>query len=158
VNTVPHAINNRTQIVGRSDTTPGSNHAFLWEDGIMKDLGTLSSIPFSGSGATCINDSGQVVGLSDGKVFLWERGTMRDLGLPRFTLPQALNNRGDIVGWTSTSGGLHAFIWRDGVLTDLGTLGGCCSTAYAVNNQGEVVGWASRSDGTAPAAVWRPSK
>jgi probable HAF family extracellular repeat protein len=57
-----YGINNRGQVVGWSDTASGDDHAFLWEDGQMRDLGTLPggtlSHPFG------INNHGQVVGLS----------------------------------------------------------------------------------------------
>ena len=34
-------INNRGQVVGYSETADGDLHAFLWEKGVMTDLGTL---------------------------------------------------------------------------------------------------------------------
>jgi len=40
----------------------------------------------------------------------------------------------------------HAFIWENGTMTDLGTLGGKVSGAYSVNNYGQVVGQAENSD------------
>ena len=36
-----HAINDRCQIVGWAQTPSNLTHAFLWEDGVMNDLGTL---------------------------------------------------------------------------------------------------------------------
>jgi probable HAF family extracellular repeat protein len=71
-----NAINNRGQVVGGSlnatpdPTNPGSTElrAFLWQDGVMSDLGTLGGpdayIDSNGNliGATAINDHGQITG------------------------------------------------------------------------------------------------
>jgi probable HAF family extracellular repeat protein len=57
-----HAINNRGQVVGGSETVEGEWHAFLWEDGRMKDLGTLGPPATTSSRAQGINNAGQVVG------------------------------------------------------------------------------------------------
>src|SRR6266566_2946406 len=76
-------INNRGQVVGQSDL-PGdtTHHAFLWQNGVMTDLGTLPGIP--GSLANGINNKGQVVGFSDDfsgntVALLWQNGVMTDL-------------------------------------------------------------------------------
>ena len=47
-------INSRGQIVGESSTATTSNHAFLFTDGVMIDLGVLPRVsnPFAGSSAT----------------------------------------------------------------------------------------------------------
>ena len=55
-------INSRGQVVGWSNGDSGTNHAFLWEDGKMTDLGTLPGS--GGSMAKGINNRGQVVGYS----------------------------------------------------------------------------------------------
>ena len=55
-------INDRGQVVGGSTTTAGSGHAFLWEKGVMTDLGTLGEGNSYASYASGINARGQVVG------------------------------------------------------------------------------------------------
>jgi probable HAF family extracellular repeat protein len=81
---------------------------------------------------------------------LWENGRMRDLG----TLPgahaesgaEAINERGQVVGWSSTSSGIsRAWLWDKGKLLNLGTLPGRTeSGATDINDLGQVVGWSGR--------------
>src|SRR5262249_36008479 len=56
-------------------------HAFLWQNGVMTDLGTLPG--HSSSAAFGINGKGQIVGQScsdvECRAFLWEGGVMTDL-------------------------------------------------------------------------------
>src|SRR6185312_933823 len=143
--------------------------AFLWQNGTMRDLGTLGGNNASAmfpneSGAVCgfsstateINDT---TGLPTIHPFVWKNGTMQDLGsLGGFeSMPgsfangpwgRVMNERGDVVG-TSTLPGAdtwHAFLWSNGRMIDLGTLGGSLSEAYSINDAGQVVGRARLSD------------
>jgi probable HAF family extracellular repeat protein len=54
----------------------------------------------------------------------------------------------------------HGFVWSNGTLTDLGTLGsGNFSAATAINSSGEVVGWTdTNADTGQEAAVWNGQK
>jgi len=53
----------------------------------------------------------------------------------------AINDRGQIVGATDSSGAARPFLWQDGMMTDLGTLGGGGdSWANNINDLGQVVG------------------
>src|SRR5438094_1156926 len=74
-----------------------------------------------------------------------------------YSAAQAINNRGEIVGESSTaSGELHAFLWQDGTGTmiDLGTLGGTSSSARGINEPGQVVGSSTTASGEARACLW----
>ena len=77
------------------------------------------------------------------------RYILTDLGTLGGTFGQAsgVNDKGWVVGFSTTEGnvGLHAFLWRDGVMIDLGTLGGSdqlpYSAATSINNDGEIAGF-----------------
>ena len=137
-----YALNNLGQVVGDSITADGRQHPFLYSNGAMQDLGSLSTVPMPGreSGiANGINDSGQIIGGTNdttgaARSFLYSNGMMQTLANNPGN-PQGINNAGQIVGF-----GSHAFLYQNGQTTDLGTLNGGSSTARAINNNGQIVG------------------
>ncbi len=70
------------------------------------------------------------------------------------SIAYGINNRGQVVGYSTTaSGEYHAFLWEDGEMTDLGTLGGAYSVAYGINSRGQVVGYSASASGV-HAVLW----
>jgi probable HAF family extracellular repeat protein len=131
----------------------------------VKEIGTLGG---TFSWATAVNDQGWVAGYSsltgDSAVhaFVWQKGVMRDLGTlggPN-SMSFAVSEGGVVAGAAETSTpdpngedacgfGTHLiclpFIWQDGVMTPLPTLGGNNGQAVAINGRGEVSGFAENS-------------
>lgn len=147
------------------------SHAFQWQNGVRTDLGALAD--GVSSDATWISGSGLIAGdsqngetdplvpgLPEIHAVLWQNGKIIDLG----TLPEggyesvvsAVNSGGQVVGFAlntipdpySLAGSTQtrAFLWQDGVMQDLGTLGsGTDALAQFINEQGQVVGWSYTS-------------
>ncbi|HEY3329495.1 MAG TPA: hypothetical protein VGK19_05700 [Capsulimonadaceae bacterium] len=68
---------------------------------------------------------------------------VRDLGLlddGRLCHAFSLNNHSHIVGEADTTQGIHAFLWRDGWIHDLGSPGLVYSRAIDINDDGYVLG------------------
>jgi probable HAF family extracellular repeat protein len=126
----------------------------------MTDLGTLGG---PSSHVTSINESGQVIGVSETAAgnhhaFFWDKGVLTDLGTlgGSASLAYDINNSGQVVGWSDTaSTAQHAFLWQAGTMTDLGTLGGSSSEANAINDSGQVGGGANTASGEWHAFFWQ---
>ena len=71
------------------------------------------------------------------------------------TTALGINAYGDVVGSVATPEGKRAFLWSDGTLQLLGTLGGAHSGATAISDRREVVGEAETAAGETHAFLWR---
>jgi probable HAF family extracellular repeat protein len=158
--------------IGRTDFF--ISHAFAWKDGVLKELGTLPGGDYSFAAA--INQRGQIVGASENNqtdpasgnpefhAVLWQDDKIHDLGTLGGTASFAatLNGRGQVVGEAlndvpdplsilgsgdgTTFTQTRAFLWQNGKMTDLGTLGGPDSWAMFVNDRGQIAGASYTSD------------
>jgi probable HAF family extracellular repeat protein len=143
---VAAALNDRGQVVGRSRADSGDLHGFLYYGGALTDLGTLPG--HHGSQAADINERGDIAGISyrygeAPHAVLWADGAIHDLG----AMPVgegtvlALNERRQIVGYSSTLLETRGWIWQDGVFTLLPLPPGAnYSFAWAINDRGDIVG------------------
>jgi len=124
-----NAINAINVVAGSANVTTVSAHGFVYVDpGPMKDIGWLPlgglTPAFQNISANGINDRQQIVGVSP-----------LQLGAPTFSAP------------------MRAFLWEAGTISDLGSIDGGSSAAFAINAQGAVTGSSSTNGGT-HAALW----
>jgi probable HAF family extracellular repeat protein len=92
------------------------------------------------STAEALNDRGTVfAGDGLGGSYLWRDGEWERITFGGFV--NSLNKFEAMTGaYTPLAGRSHAFIFREGVLQDLGTLGGRSAAGQAINDRGEVAG------------------
>ena len=150
-----NAVNSRGWIAGFSNLTGNTTrHATLWRNGAITDLetlgGTSSAVIWPG-----LNNAGLVAGISHtaeldplNEVWSCEAGGFLPATNPRQVC--------------------RGFVWQDGVMHELPTLGGTHGFAAGVNNSGQVVGWAETTvrDPTCTgvqvlgfkAVLWEPRK
>jgi probable HAF family extracellular repeat protein len=164
------AINTSGQILGSYQAVDGVDHGFLWTP--TTPNGTSGSILDLGPApASCMNDSGEIVGLIGSDLGLYVGGQTYDLGslYTGITRVDAINGAGQIVGTTHLSSGAdHAFLWTpttpngtSGSMIDLDTLVGSKSftpeEATGINDQCQIAGFGMKS-GTAFAFLLTPTK
>jgi probable HAF family extracellular repeat protein len=75
------------------------------------------------------------------------------------TAAAAINDLGQVVGDSkllddNPRGPVHAFLWQDGHMQDLGVLAGTRSGAFAINNVGQIAGYSSTAASNVHAVLW----
>ena len=159
------------------------SHGVLWRHGVLSDLGALSG-PNNSSAMSAINARGWTAGFSEnGEIdpltgfpeahaVLWKRNNIVDLGtLGGFeSIATAVKNGGEVVGFSSINaipdpfsflgGPIHPFIWKNGVMEDLGTLGGpdALPGAGCVNERNGIVVGGSLTNSTPNPSTGSPTQ
>ena len=126
-----NSINNRSWVAGYSNLAGDqSRHATLWRNGSLLDLGTLGG-PNSNVTWNVKNDRGIIVGIA-------QTATPEPLGewWSSFAFYPGPNN----IGYINLG-----FVWENGQMRALPTLGGDNGFATGANNRGQVVGWAENT-------------
>jgi probable HAF family extracellular repeat protein len=120
---------------GEASLANGNWHAILYQGAFKRDLGTLGGLNSSAFGSP--NAIGQVVGQAE--------------------TSHSDPNGEDFCGFYASGAPLsgktcRGFLWQDGRMRQLSTLGGYNGAASAINNQGEVAGNAetATTDSTCP--------
>ncbi len=156
------AVNNAGVVVGTSKYDSSHYHAFSWSSGTLTDLGALAGTTSYGYG---LNDSGAVVGQSNGKAYVkigatWVDLTTPDTGFATSGQANGVNGGGAVVGYNSNGTTVNAFVYSGGLsgsFTNLGTLGGWYSQANAINSGGTVVGYSYVTGDAASHAFVNPA-
>jgi probable HAF family extracellular repeat protein len=148
------AVNDQGYVAGDAQTASGEWHAFVYRGGELTDVGP-SGVR---SRAVAVNASGTVVGnafpsgdtIHGVRPFQWKNGVTTDLPLPDGSesgFARDINDSGTVVGYSTTPCSVcsgetvgSALRWDDGVLTDLGRLGGQQGYATAINAEGRIAG------------------
>jgi len=125
------AISDRGWVAGFSNLADNvTRHAAVWRDGSITDLGTLAGPGCAGCNSSVVwpglNNQGAVVGISETAAI------------------DPLNEQWSCTAFFATVTGhlCQGFVWQNGVMTPLPTLGGNQGFATGVNSRGQVVGWA----------------
>jgi len=120
-------ISNKGQIAGVSEVSGENFHAFYWDGGKMRDIGTLGG-EISGRVRRQRFRSGRRFRPNDRqgmlRGFVWKDGKMRDLGHlgGGLTLASSINNRGGVVGLSITKDYLGTLSsGQDGKMRDIGS-------------------------------------
>jgi probable HAF family extracellular repeat protein len=140
-------MNEAGVLIGGFSNCAGEVHSFVWNDGqITSPIPGLDDVDLLD-----INLSGQIVGTRETVLiqgYIFQEGVITDFGtLPGGTFSEALaiSEDGKVVGyWGNQVTGMpskHAFIWHDGVMTDIDVLPRMNHTAEDVNEKGQLTGW-----------------
>jgi probable HAF family extracellular repeat protein len=157
---VAYDLNEKGQVVGKSQTASGDWHAFLWKDGSMKDLGSLG-----GESCACaINEKGEVAGYAYLKgsrgacrAVRWSAtGEMTTLGWLKDWVEcrgGAIGDTGTVIGWAASEDTSQsaALMWTRDRAVPLPS--DSASAAHDINAKNVVVGYEG-FNGRRTAVTW----
>lgn len=175
--TMAYGINDNGDIVGESEissSSTGATHAFLYHhaSGSVVDLGAPGG---SQSEAFSINDAGTITGevyettSNHGTywhpvIWLTSGGSLTlegpySNGYALYVSPNGISNTGLIIGqgYINDVGADRAILYKNGTITNLGTLGGDWSDGNAISPQGIYIAGTSAVKGATAATNFLPT-
>jgi len=165
-----YGINDTGQVAGFSYLSGNTTaHAVRWgAGGTPEDLGSLGG----SSAGEGINSAGEVAGISrfagetQANAVWWDSsGEIHDIGRLGGNVSEArdINDARQVVGYSETSTGDHAFVWEGGVLYDLNDLllpssqSWTLQSALGINDRGLIVGYGLNAAGETHAFLATPN-
>ncbi len=130
-------LNNAGAMTGSFYTGVGyETQAFLYKNGITSNIGPV------GSRGWRMNNAGDVVGTVNGTAALFKNGTVQYLeqsdGVTSYAT--AINDKGQIVGTKSSGADQRiAFLYENGVMTDLNVPRSNYTFGQGINNAGQII-------------------
>lgn len=165
-----YGINESGEMVGNANEPSAGDRAFLMSSPTAPgiDLTPALSPPYYASGASAVNDSGQIVGALSKSgpssandyqdSFLLDGASFTNLDEvltqdPEFSnanfVAKAINGAGVVVGYVGGTGRpVQAFVYDNGKFVDLETPSGEFSWGYGIDSAGRVVGDATLGGGS----------
>lgn len=153
-NSVASGLNDSGTVVGSADGV-GMRQGFVYTGGVLAPLSLAGP-----SEANGINNAGAIVGTaaatdSEGfptrRAVIYSGGMVIDLGTIKGgygSAGNAINNRGHVAGDVEFDGPpnfpSHPFLYRGGMLQELGDFGGVFSHGFGINNHDQLVGTAGK--------------
>jgi hypothetical protein len=147
--TIPRGLNDHGTVVGHASASNGVQRAF-----VKAEAGEVTALPLPPGASTSsstiaidINNAGQIAGFTDAPAQVW----VYSLTTAQFTMipmppglaggePTAINNLGEVVGWTADTMNLRSFLWS----APTGTIDPTAGLTYAfltdINDNALIVG------------------
>lgn len=165
------AINDDGTVIGQAYTADDTcTQAYFYRNGVMSPIGTCATT----QGAFFINKRGNIVGITPRNSNNRQQGffskdgtsvvTMNCLNnLPcsgrSYTSPSDMNDKGQVTGFARDSAGVdHPYLYQNGVMKDLGSLGGQGGWGFAINASGAVTGYSLPAAGADRAFLYKDGK